>query len=305
MFRIYLGFGALDLEFNFLKVLYKLKCPIYNKGQFKLKDNNMEKDKNIKDIEDINVFEQSQYLNFMVKKAEKIVTAIYLVTNLFPSNDPMKQILRKKSVFLLSEINHMRQIFDSTEVRPLLNLDRSISSIISLLNVSKDSRLISEMNHSILEKEIKNLANIYVNDNKITKSEILFNSDFFETNKKSLLPYQGPINDSQYEQKKERQNVGIKMSFRKNDYKMSFNNKTSKKKIIKRKTGPKQLETKEKRRDLIKSLVKSNKFITIKDATKLMPDYSEKTIQRELNLMVNEGSIRREGTRRWSKYYQI
>lgn len=273
----------------------------------------MEKDKNIRDIEDINVFEQSQYLNFMVKKTEKIVTAIYLVTNLFPSNDPMKQILRKKSVFLLSEINHISQIFDSTEVRPLLNLDISISSIISLLNVSKDSRLISEMNYSILEKEIKNLANVYINDNKTTKSEILFNSDFFETNKKHLLPYQDLTTESQNEKRESGLNLNLstgkqeqKMSFRKNDSKMSFRqNKSIEEKIIKRKTGPKQLETKEKRRDLIKSLIKGNKFITIKDAAKLMPDYSEKTIQRELNLMVNEGSVRREGTRRWSKYYQM
>lgn len=272
----------------------------------------MEKDKNIKDIEDINVFEQSQYLNFMVKKAEKIVTAIYLVTNLFPQNEPMKQVLRKKSVFLLSEINHIRQIFDSTEVRPLLNLDISISSIISLLNVSKDSRLISEMNYSILEKEIKNLANVYINDNKTTKSEILFNSDFFETNKKHLLPYQALTNESQNDKMDNSSSLNLsadkqeqKMSFRKNDYKMSFRqNRFVEGKIIKRKTGLKQLETKEKRRDLIKSLIKANKFITIKDAAKLMPNYSEKTIQRELNLMVNEGSIRREGTRRWSKYYQ-
>ena len=51
--------------------------------------------------------------------------------------------------------------------------------------------------------------------------------------------------------------------------------------------------------------MKNNRFIMIKDIMKLMKDCSEKTIQRELNSMVTENIIKREGTRRWSKYYPI
>ncbi|MEK7182326.1 MAG: hypothetical protein AAB679_01045, partial [Patescibacteria group bacterium] len=76
-------------------------------------------------------------------------------------------------------------------------------------------------------------------------------------------------------------------------------------KDISRRVGQKQQEAKEKRRTLIKNLMKNNRFIMIKDIMKLMKDCSEKTIQRELNSMVTENIIKREGTRRWSKYYPI
>ncbi|MEK7652812.1 MAG: hypothetical protein AAB334_02620 [Patescibacteria group bacterium] len=271
----------------------------------------MEKDKDIKDIENINVFEQTDYLTFMLKKAEKIVTAIYLVTNLFPTNDPLKHTMREKSVCLLSDVNCIRQNFDSTNVKFVLNLDLSISNILSLLSVARDTRLISEMNHSILESEIKNLANSEFNNNKVSISEVIFHDKFFETSKKLT---DEKIKNS-YLNKSEI-SEGDKplgsMSYKDNKFVMSFKKdlpaqagKVVQNKDISRRVGQKQQEAKEKRRTLIKNLMKNNRFIMIKDIMKLMKDCSEKTIQRELNSMVTENIIKREGTRRWSKYYPI
>jgi len=43
--------------------------------------------------------------------------------------------------------------------------------------------------------------------------------------------------------------------------------------------------------------------LTIKDFTKNIKDCSEKTIQRELLAMVAKGVLKKEGERRWSKYF--
>jgi DeoR/GlpR family transcriptional regulator of sugar metabolism len=41
---------------------------------------------------------------------------------------------------------------------------------------------------------------------------------------------------------------------------------------------------------------------TIKDIIEVVKDCSEKTIQRELIVLIKDGIIIREGERRWSKY---
>lgn len=263
----------------------------------------MEKDKDIKDIENINVFEQTDYLTFILKKAEKIVTAIYLVTNLFPVNDPLKQTLREKSLCLLSDVNYIRQNFDSTNIRFVINLDSSVLNILSLLNVAKDTRLISVMNFSILETEIKNLAGSDFNNNKVAISEVIFGDKFFENkNEKNIIIPEARLDSFNTEGGKP---VGL-ISLKDNKSLVSLKKeKIAQNKEISRRVGQKQREAKEKRRTLIKNLMKNNKFIMIKDIMKLMKDCSEKTIQRELNSMVIEKAIKREGTRRWSKYYPI
>ncbi|TSD02996.1 MAG: Uncharacterized protein Athens071416_387 [Parcubacteria group bacterium Athens0714_16] len=269
----------------------------------------MEKDKDIKDIENINVFEQTDYLTFILKKAEKIVTAIYLVTNLFPMNDPLKQTLREKSLCLLSDVNYIRQNFDSTNIRFVINLDSSVLNILSLLNVARDTRLISAMNFSILETEIKNLAGSEFNNNKVAISEVVFGDKFFENkNEQNIINPKARLESFDTEGNKQ---VGL-ISLKDNKSLVSFKKdssaqagKIAQNKEISRRVGQKQQEAKEKRRTLIKNLMKSNKFIMIKDVMKLMKDCSEKTIQRELNSMVVEKAIKREGTRRWSKYYPI
>jgi uncharacterized protein YceH (UPF0502 family) len=56
------------------------------------------------------------------------------------------------------------------------------------------------------------------------------------------------------------------------------------------------------RRERISSVLSEKKDTTIKDIVSSFPDISEKTLQRELNDMVESGLLRRLGERRWSRY---
>lgn len=59
------------------------------------------------------------------------------------------------------------------------------------------------------------------------------------------------------------------------------------------------------RTDRILSILKDKGEATIKDISLLITDCSEKTIQRELNELIKDSRVVREGERRWSKYKAV
>ncbi len=52
----------------------------------------------------------------------------------------------------------------------------------------------------------------------------------------------------------------------------------------------------------IKTVLEAKPEATIKDIAEIITDVSEKTIQRELNGLIEKGQVIRQGERRWSKY---
>ncbi len=59
------------------------------------------------------------------------------------------------------------------------------------------------------------------------------------------------------------------------------------------------------RKDKILSFINDRKSAVIKDITTLFPDVSEKTIQRELNTLIEAGKITKRGDKRWSIYMAV
>ncbi len=56
------------------------------------------------------------------------------------------------------------------------------------------------------------------------------------------------------------------------------------------------------RAERIKTVLEAKPQATIRDIAEIITDVSEKTIQRELNSLIEKGQVYREGERRWSKY---
>lgn len=56
------------------------------------------------------------------------------------------------------------------------------------------------------------------------------------------------------------------------------------------------------RAERIKTVLEAKPQATVKDIAEVITDVSEKTIQRELNSLIEKGQVVREGERRWSKY---
>jgi hypothetical protein len=56
------------------------------------------------------------------------------------------------------------------------------------------------------------------------------------------------------------------------------------------------------RRERIKTILEAKGEATIKDISQIITDCSEKTVQRELNAMIEDNIVKRQGERRWSRY---
>ncbi len=65
---------------------------------------------------------------------------------------------------------------------------------------------------------------------------------------------------------------------------------------------PGNLKGQTNRMSLILDYIRTHKGASIKEISAVVRDCSEKTVQRELNELINQGLVRRVGERRWSTY---
>ena len=65
----------------------------------------------------------------------------------------------------------------------------------------------------------------------------------------------------------------------------------------------KRTPEKDSRREMILSLVKEKGETSIKDITAHFPNCGEKTIQRELAVLVSTNVLKKTGEKRWSQYF--
>jgi hypothetical protein len=101
-------------------------------------------------IDPIEFFKGDDVFVFVYKKTEKLATAMYMVTNLLSENEPMKWALRKKVGDLLSFMLSYKDILPPEHDNFVHKTKSRILEIVSLLEISSRSGLLSPMNFSIL-----------------------------------------------------------------------------------------------------------------------------------------------------------
>jgi hypothetical protein len=203
----------------------------------------------------IDTMEDQKDIN--LKKTEKLVTAIFMVTDLMEKAEPIRRELRASSLKLLSERNNLL-----------------VSHIMSLINISSSIGLISDMNGNILAKELSVIKNSILNLERFNFSTELISRTF-----------QG---HNQIDMPKQNNNVLYKT-------KSPFAQPKKEVKLLS--------VTKNDRRESILNLIKNKKEVTIKDISSNISDCSEKTIQRELVLLLKDKVIDKAGEKRWSRYF--
>lgn len=240
----------------------------------------------------------------IIKRTEKIVSAVCLVTNFLSDNDPLKWAIRDKAVALLANLFSAvgQSIFSKSGT--LAQTSRLINEIISLVEVAALSKLISEMNASIIKKELNLLKDSIEDINSVEDSsnEFLLSGLFGE--EVSGNDYLALLNGGNVSGQK--QNIKDKYYKGHIDKGHSLSQATTAaKKAPNHKSKDKRNGAEEKgaRKASIMNLFKKNKELTIKDISSAISGCSEKTIQRELNGMLKDKIIRKEGEKRWSKYY--
>jgi len=93
---------------------------------------------------------KQDYGTLVAKKSERLVTALYLVTDLMGDSEPIKHGLRKNAVALLSSMNALSQLDVKDRVTELKVSLKSVTEIISLLHVAVTTGTVSQMNGELL-----------------------------------------------------------------------------------------------------------------------------------------------------------
>src|SRR3989344_2684053 len=232
------------------------------------------------------------------KKAEKICAALFLISNFMSEVEPLKWDVRKGASRLAALLGKLHQT-DVSYKKHLLNEAAGIvAELSSLVEVASLAGLLSSMNGDVLSKELAILfsslskemsgnhkySNVRIPQNFFSIPEpfgLLGNEDNdAEMSRDSRFFHQNTIKDKNIEGPVE-------------EY--SGYRETKEKPVKKiREYGTVAIK-RNRRQNFIIGILKKKKDLTIKDISTIFHDCSEKTIQRELAVLVREGVVVREG----------
>lgn len=285
---------------------------------------------------------RDDYGMMIAKKSERLVTALYLVTDLIDGSDPIKNGLRKNCVALLSSMNALAQMDVKDKLTEFKMSLRSVTEIISLLHVASTTGLISDMNGIILTEGFRTLQLVLEKKQPILTRDML-TIDSEEALSSSVTQHSGivstsydvltPLGMARAQEKNAQGDVGSVLKRQSTTQVSQGNtNPEAKEKVSSTKRQedgqqkgqvsvpsvrsvllqhatpvPQALPSsfqnrKQTRREQIVSLFVKGVDVSIKDIAARIKGCSEKTIQRELNALVYDNVIERIGEKRWSRY---
>ena len=250
-------------------------------------------------------------------KTNKLITALYMVTDTIDKEEPIRLKLRTLGIEILSDSASLQK-------GVLSNLDEKINTVLSFLNIASDVGMFSEMNCNILKKEfleLKQSIQGFTTQNHLWLEEFI--SHPVETNSSiGHLKSNSQIDVSL--NKRQGTRIGVQKG---STLLKALSNKVS---TMSPKNNFARYEAegfrsefeilKSKRREEIIAIIKNIKkagniegatITDIKNAAKNLPDNEtgalascgEKTLQRELVSMIKDNVLKKTGEKRWSQYF--
>jgi len=232
------------------------------------------------------------YLTFFMKKIEKVVSALYLITDRLDKSEPLKWNIREEGTSLLSDVMKLNNYLVSDKLKIFSNISFKLFEIMSFLELAVATKLLSKENLEVFRREFNLLLSLIENNSVKITSQLspYLGGEYFKIKDKSLRP-------------KEIKNV-LECIKDIQEGKGQIKDKGQSISNMKRRRIPNN-EKKTTRRDSIIEILSKGQKLTIKDISKVITDCSEKTIQRELQSMMKDGLLKKEGERRWSRYALI
>lgn len=231
---------------------------------------------------------------FVHRKTERVVAALFLITENLGADNPIRHKVRNLGVdlmsFMLAETRSKSDQFDrsgSSFVSRLLE-------IASLLEIAFLAEQLSEMNVRLLGSEIERLVLMTEKNKRQNESSSMQVSNVnkvlsAEDSKERSLGLSHKIRQRLFDKR-----PGSKASRPDPKYSSAFDVKKPQQLVFK--------DNKNERRKVIVEALQGGKKMGVKDFVSVLYGVGEKTIQRELAALVESGVLNREGERRWSKY---
>ncbi|MCC7160280.1 hypothetical protein IT399_00925 [Candidatus Nomurabacteria bacterium] len=273
-------------------------------------------EKNLKDSStNTNIVIKDTATSISYKKTNKLVTALYMVTDIMDKDEPLRNKLRTLGISIISDISSTPH-----------HASGKVSDTMSFLDIARTIGIISDMNYSILKKEFIFLdqsireytgniqsLNREINLTELFKEEIQ-NSEENSTEQNNFS--KGHYNSiGHHAPTRIGVQKGSTLLKALSDKRLFTSTKTSN---MPNRNAPDlnknnfDLLKKQRRFEIINMIKNSGGNATISDiknAAQKTPanaeslvSCSEKTLQRELVSMISDGVLYRTGEKRWSKY---
>jgi len=267
----------------------------------------MEENKSSENLIKDTSFSIAQYgnKNFLLvfhTKTNKLITALYMVTDIMRNDEPMRNKLRSLGADILSDIHNFSYRTDLNLIEKSVS---RINEILSFLEIASTVGMISQMNYVILKKEFINLKDSFIKHNNPISIEEFLNQSSDLDNSENFPKENNFIGQDIKKIQTNSTRIGVqKGSTLLKALKDIKGPKISKIAKVSNRTNFDNL--KKERREAIIKIIKSKKEATITDiktsAIGLLASCGEKTLQRELISMVSDGVLNKIGEKRWSKY---
>ena len=254
-----------------------------------------ENKENTKDIDTKKTFA------YICKKTERIVAAVYLITDIDIDMDILKEKIRGNALEILSSVHKL----NSSSTKVLVH--NGINQLQSHLYAAMHAGRVSQMNNRILQQELQGLyaaigayevstRHVQLPENFFAVDTVAHTWDDFLSRYK--VPIAAPEQSIQYKGHHKRHS-DIQYQQERNMTPLSTNETTKQTKVT---TSESTKERAKQRRGQILALLQQKDKISIRDVAEVISDCSEKTLQRELLALVGQGVLKKEGERRWSTY---
>ena len=266
-------------------------------------DNMLGENKNLKDttqdpVKDVSSTGVSLVQPFGIysknyNRANKLITALYMVTDIMQKDEPIRVKLRTLGTDILSDII-------SVSKRTPNNLEEKITMILSFLDIAFNVGMISEMNSNILKKEfteLKQAVQEYTKQNNFWLEEFIGKEDVLD---KGSTETKGLAFSSASGRMEKVSPFGNRIGVQKGGTLLkAIHNISEKKEHF-------EITKRQRRESIIKVIKDKPDGMNIKDINIALESigqkYGTKTLQRELVSMVAEDILKKSGEKRWSKY---
>lgn len=255
--------------------------------------------------QNISVMDTSFSISY--SKSDKLITALYMVTDIIDKGEPIRNKLRTLGAEIISDIHLIEQNHEGYIA--LSNISTRISEIVSFLNIASAMNFISEMNSSILKKEfmeLKSSIQQYIDKKPMWLAEFSLESKSTSKNfEKQYLSAQTVIGQAKSQKEIPQTRIGVQ----KGSTLMKALGGVS---MSDTETNPRNQDAfnllkKQRRNDIVKIIKDNGGNVTISDiknkAIGSLVSCGEKTLQRELVSMVKDSILKKTGEKRWSKYF--
>lgn len=219
--------------------------------------------------------QDDSYYKYIFKKTEKVVSVIFYVSNTLEKGSQTDRVI--EDVLDTARLAH-NQILKTLEIRSHLAEEALRDAAHSLIALDSKLRIASSV--GAISAEVLHVLVVEIDGILRGINKYLVRTTAFDDLDYKVTP---PTRNSASTQ-----------------LRSSTSERTSTTSSIT--SGNQNTAADSDRRERIKVVLGAKGEATIKDITDIITDVSSKTIQRELNAMIEDNLIKRQGERRWSRY---